>query len=123
MIVASAVGDLPEIVFPKHTRGNGQNAGSKATESVSPATSPDPNRESIDEALNPEAETAPSPQPNNAAGEVAKAKCLTVEDRPFYVVAASLQVLGLVIDYLKVMVNLNGLTMECMSRLVEFLKV
>ena len=96
------------------------------SDAVSPGISPDPDAEGITMAngtSNPDDDHA-APQPDaTTAVEVVKAKCLVIEDRSFYIVAATLQVLGLVIDYLKVMVNLNGLTMECMSRLVEFLKV
>ena len=48
---------------------------------------------------------------------------LKVEERTYYAVSATMHVLQLVIDYLKVIVNLTLMNTECMSRLVEFLKV
>lgn len=49
-------------------------------------------------------------------------KQLTIEDRTFHVVAATLDVLGLLGDYLRVIINLPLLTTDAMSRVVEFLK-
>ncbi|KAE8226141.1 hypothetical protein CF319_g1235 [Tilletia indica] len=49
-------------------------------------------------------------------------KTLDVEDRQYYVVSASLQTLRLLSEYLRVVINLPLLTMEAMSRVVEFLK-
>lgn len=119
LIISSAVSDPPEIVFGKAT----EEKNIKPSDTVSPATSPDPDAEGITMANGTgDDHTTPHPDGTTAA-EVVKAKFLMIEDRSFYIVAATLQVLGLVIDYLKVMANLNGLTMECMSRLVEFLKV
>jgi vacuolar protein sorting-associated protein 54 len=124
LIISSAVSDPPEIVFVKATVERGKNI--KPSDTASPATSPDPDAGDITMANGPsnpgDDHAAPHPDGTTAV-EVIKAKCLVIEDRSFYIVAATLQVLGLVIDYLKVMANLNGLTMECMSRLVEFLKV
>ncbi|CDS01356.1 hypothetical protein [Sporisorium scitamineum] len=49
-------------------------------------------------------------------------KTLDIEDRQYFVVDASLDVLALLIDYLKVIINLPLLTTEAMARIVEFLK-
>ncbi|KZT39716.1 Vps54-domain-containing protein [Sistotremastrum suecicum HHB10207 ss-3] len=49
-------------------------------------------------------------------------KQLHIEDRTFHVVAATLDVLGLLGDYLRVIINLPLLTTDAMSRVVEFLK-
>jgi vacuolar protein sorting-associated protein 54 len=67
-----------------------------------------------------------SPKVNGASSEesqLVNAKFLVVDNRSFYVVSATMQVLGMVVEYLTLMVNLPSLDMECMSRLVEFLKV
>ncbi|KAJ9479329.1 Vacuolar protein sorting-associated protein 54 [Pseudozyma hubeiensis] len=50
------------------------------------------------------------------------AKTLDIEDRQYFVVDASLDVLSLLVDYLKVVINLPLLTTEAMARVVEFLK-
>ncbi|KAF6763954.1 retrograde transporter [Ephemerocybe angulata] len=49
-------------------------------------------------------------------------KHLKIDDRPFYTVSATLEFLVLLVDYLKVVVNLNILTTETMSRVIEFMK-
>lgn len=50
------------------------------------------------------------------------AKTLDIENRQYFVVDASLDVLALLVDYLKVIINLPLLTTEAMARVVEFLK-
>jgi len=47
---------------------------------------------------------------------------LNVENRTFYAVGATLQVLALALDYIKLIVNLPVLTLDTMSKMVEFLK-
>lgn len=49
-------------------------------------------------------------------------KTLVIEDRQYFVVDASLDVLSLLVDYIKVIINLPLLTTEAMARVVEFLK-
>lgn len=51
------------------------------------------------------------------------AKLLNVDDHPYFVVAATLEVLELLVDYLKVIVNLQLLTTDAMGRIIEYLKV
>lgn len=50
-------------------------------------------------------------------------KLLKIEERTYFVVAATLQVLELLAGYLKVIVNLSSLTTDAMARVIEFLKV
>ena len=62
----------------------------------------------------------------SGGGETEKqkgAKHLLVEERDFYAVSATTKVLGLVLEYLKIIVNLPLLTTDAMSRVIEFLKV
>uniref|UniRef100_V5EJY0 Vacuolar protein sorting-associated protein 54 n=1 Tax=Kalmanozyma brasiliensis (strain GHG001) TaxID=1365824 RepID=V5EJY0_KALBG len=70
------------------------------------------------------AKEATSAQGDDAGddGAPALAKTLDIEDRPYFVVQASLDVLALLVDYLKVIINLPLLTTEAMARVVEFLK-
>ena len=49
-------------------------------------------------------------------------KHLHIEDRTYYVVSATTEVLTLLMDYLRVVVNLSMLTTDAMSRVIEFLK-
>ena len=49
-------------------------------------------------------------------------KHLRIEERSYYVVSATADVLILLLDYLRVIVNLSMLTTDAMSRVIEFLK-
>ena len=57
----------------------------------------------------------------NAAAE-SSSKHLRIEDRTYYVVLATSEVLTLLMDYLRAVVNLSMLTTDTMSRVIEFLK-
>ncbi|KAF9447663.1 Vps54-domain-containing protein [Macrolepiota fuliginosa MF-IS2] len=48
-------------------------------------------------------------------------KHLKIEDRSYYIVAATAEVLILLVDYLKIVVNLSTLTKDTISKVVEFL--
>lgn len=110
IIVDSAVTDAAEIVFEKVTNG-------QTITAVSTSASPEP------QSAGTPTNGATTPGEGEGEKKVVNAKFIVIEDRSFYIVSATMQVLGLVVDYLKVMVNLSSLNMECMSRLVEFLKV
>lgn len=58
----------------------------------------------------------------NLAQESSTEKLLQIDGRPFFVVGATLKVIEMLIDYLKVIVNLSLLTTDTMSRTVEYLK-
>ncbi|KAF8912041.1 Vps54-like protein-domain-containing protein [Gymnopilus junonius] len=49
-------------------------------------------------------------------------KHLRIEERTYYTVSATAEVLTLLLDYLRVVVNLSMLTTDTMSRVIEFLK-
>lgn len=51
-----------------------------------------------------------------------KTKSVTIEDKQFFVVSASLDVLDMLVEYLQVIINLPLLSTEIMGRVVEFLK-
>lgn len=57
-----------------------------------------------------------------AAASTSSTKHLRIEDRTYYVVLATSEVLTLLLDYLRVVVNLSMLTTDAMSRVIEFLK-
>jgi len=107
VIIDCAVKDALEVVFAKPSPVNGVTNGASPTSSMEtpPPTASVPNGEGA------------------GIAATGNAKYLKVEERTYYVVSATMQVLQLVIDYLKVIVNLPLMNMECMSRLVEFLKV
>ena len=116
IIVDAAVRDPPEVVFEKVAKPNGQ-----LKHPISTSASPEP---PSDGSPLPNGQTnGTSPKGGEGETKAVNAKVITIEGQTFHIVSATMQVLGLVIDYLKVMVNLPSLNMECMSRLVEFLKV
>jgi vacuolar protein sorting-associated protein 54 len=49
-------------------------------------------------------------------------KLMQIDGRPFFVVGATLKVIEMLIDYLKVIMNLSLLTTDTMSRTIEYLK-
>ncbi|CAA7271484.1 unnamed protein product [Cyclocybe aegerita] len=49
-------------------------------------------------------------------------KHLRIEDRSYYVVLATSEMLTLVLDYLRIVINLPTLTTDTMNRVIEFLK-
>ncbi|KAH7910760.1 Vps54-like protein-domain-containing protein [Hygrophoropsis aurantiaca] len=64
-----------------------------------------------------------SPNPSKMNGSSASSsKYLRIEERPYYCVSATGEVLSLLLDYLKVVVNLPMLNTDTMSRIIEFLK-
>lgn len=64
---------------------------------------------------------AESPHPPAPISEKSS-KHIKIEDRTYFTVPATSDVLRLTVDYLKVIVNLNMLTTETMSKIIEFLK-
>ncbi|KAI5124293.1 hypothetical protein M0805_008901 [Coniferiporia weirii] len=64
-----------------------------------------------------------SPRVNgNSSSQSSSFKYLAVEDRKYFAVSATLQMLGLLVDYLKIITNLTLLTTEAVGRVIEFLK-
>ncbi|KAG9318566.1 Vps54-like protein-domain-containing protein [Chiua virens] len=59
-------------------------------------------------------------KPNGSAG--ATAKYIHIEERPYFCVSATGAVLALLLEYLKLVVNLPILNTDTMSRVIEFLK-
>lgn len=57
------------------------------------------------------------------AAETSLSKTLNVEDHTYHAVGACLSCLDMLQDYLKIVINITLLTTDCMSRIVEFLKV
>ncbi|KAG2020072.1 retrograde transporter, variant 3 [Coprinopsis cinerea AmutBmut pab1-1] len=65
----------------------------------------------------------PSAAPGSAApSQRVRNKHLRIEDRSYYMVSATSEVITLLLDYIKVMVNMSLLTTDTMSRVIEFLK-
>ncbi|KAG8923036.1 hypothetical protein FRC00_006703 [Tulasnella sp. 408] len=74
----------------------------------------------------PQTNGAPNGHSDGANGvtspEKPSAKLLKIEERTYFVVAATMEVLELLMDYLKVIVNIPLLTTDAMSRIIEYLK-
>lgn len=69
--------------------------------------------------------SAPHPlplQPPSSNGSAPSSKYLRIEERPYFCVSATGAVLGLLFDYLKLVVNLPMLNIDTMGRVIEFLK-
>ncbi|KAI0647540.1 Vps54-domain-containing protein [Trametes meyenii] len=97
-----------------------------------PPMSPAPPSPALSVNGNPIRPSSPLPSPSLAPGSPGRAarrrsataptKHLRVEERPFFAVSATLDVLVLLVEYLKVIVNLPLLTTDTMSRVIELLK-
>jgi vacuolar protein sorting-associated protein 54 len=108
IIVDGAVKDAPELVISSSAMAV-ENGGSSSTSPLTPTV--------------PQS-ALPSAGPNTATSSrpSGKTKQLRIEERTYYVVPATSQILALVLDYLKVIVNMPMLTTDTMSRVIEFLK-
>lgn len=58
----------------------------------------------------------------NGTASAPLSKHLTIEDRTYFAVSATQKSLVLVVDYLKIIVNLSLLTSDTVSKVIEFLK-
>lgn len=63
----------------------------------------------------------PSPHANGSPS-TSKEKQLAIEDRKYFAVSATQNTLSLIVDYLKIIVNLSLLTTDTVSKVIEFLK-
>ncbi|KAI6022748.1 Vps54-like protein-domain-containing protein [Pisolithus marmoratus] len=100
VLVDSAVRDSPELVI-------------KDNRSTGPCP---PNNDLL--------QSPPSPSAGNvdSAQTASTSRYIRIEDRPYFCVSATGAVLGLVVDYIRLVVNLSMLNTEAMSRVIEFLK-
>lgn len=64
----------------------------------------------------------PSPPPSVPSTSAGSAKQLLIEGRPYFVVSATLRVIEMLLDYLRVVINISLLTTDTMSRTIEYLK-
>jgi vacuolar protein sorting-associated protein 54 len=104
ILVDSAVRDSPELLL---TSG--------------PTSPPAPSSNSLP-VNGTQSPTAPAGSRSKTNGTSSTAKHIRIEDRNYFTVAATTDVLGLLLDYLRVIINLSMLTTETMSRVIEFLK-
>jgi vacuolar protein sorting-associated protein 54 len=74
----------------------------------------------------------PSPAPSSPSGAPTKqngvavpsagSKHVRIEDKTYYAVSATSESLVLLLDYLRIIINLSTLTIDTMGRVIEFLK-
>jgi vacuolar protein sorting-associated protein 54 len=64
----------------------------------------------------------PKSMNNGSSTASTSTKHLRIEERTYYAVSATAEVLTLLVDYIRVVVNLSMLTTDTMSRVIEFLK-
>ncbi|THH06493.1 hypothetical protein EW145_g4050 [Phellinidium pouzarii] len=66
--------------------------------------------------------TSSEPPKLNGGSASQSSKHLTIEDRTYFAVSATLRMLDLLVDYLKVIISLPLLTTDAVGRVIEFLK-
>lgn len=101
ILVDSAVRDPPELVLK--TPAAQQSNGASPTSPLPPTPAK----------TNGDSPATPAPTGS---------KHLKIEDRTYFAVGSTTRMLALLVDYLRVIVNLPMLTTDTMSRVVEFLK-
>jgi vacuolar protein sorting-associated protein 54 len=111
IIMDSAVKDSPELVIDLTRKAPEQSSGDTSKE-VNGTSSQG------DSSMNPPP-TARTPATPSKPGSTTP---LRIEERTYFTVKATHEVLELLLDYLKVVVNMNMLTTDTMSRVIEFLK-
>ena len=107
VIIDSAVRDSPELVIKPDTQMDLPDPVTSTSTAATPGP-PDP----------------PGLRTTNGfpLSASANSKCLYIEDRTYFAVSATTEVLVLLLDYLRLVVNLTMLTTDSMSRVIEFLK-
>lgn len=118
VLVDSAVRDSPELViksdadtlFPNPLSTNGTS---------NPTLNTNGKGKSKDNPPPPPIQKAPNGfNPSSVPGS----KHVVIDERTYFVVSATAEVLVLLLDYLRVVVNLSLLTTDTMGRVIEFLK-
>lgn len=117
IIVDSAVQDSSELVINLNSEDDGTASFAIPAPRVNGGGPPEP----------PKSPPLQSP-PVSAAGSTTRMngtgkKHLKIEDRAYFAVSATTAVLVLLLDYLKVVVNISLLTTDTMAKVIEFLRV
>ncbi|KZT09727.1 Vps54-domain-containing protein [Laetiporus sulphureus 93-53] len=120
MLVDASISDPPELLLnPPALPSPRPRSPAPLSPALSPNGQPPPHPSSPlpSPTLRPVASRHPSRR-----SATSHSKHLHIEDRSYYAVSATLEVLVLLADYLKIMMNLEMLTTETMSRVIELLK-
>lgn len=113
VLVDSAVRDAPELVI-KSDADTLFSTPPPSANGVTPNTNGVPSH--------PPPPPLKGPTNGFGANSGAGAKHLRIDERNYFAVSATSEVLVLLLDYLRVVVNLSMLTTDTMSRVIEFLK-
>lgn len=70
-----------------------------------------------------ESTTANTAAANNGVSSGGKSSTLRIEDRSFFVVPATSASMELLVDYLRLIINIELITMDAMAKVIEYLKV
>lgn len=122
VLVDSAVRDSPELVIKSDTDTLFPSSNGMANGTANPI--PNTNGKGKGKGRG----TTPPPAPVKQApngfnpASAAGSKHLRIDERTYFAVSATAEVLVLLLDYLRVVVNLSLLTTDTMGRVIEFLK-
>ncbi|KAJ6597190.1 Vps54-like protein-domain-containing protein [Mycena vulgaris] len=122
ILVESAVRDVAELLVVAAIPVSSPSEASLPSLSSSASLTPASSTNSINGV--PPSPSAPAVRRTNGTSSQTKnAKTrLRIEERTFSTVSATSEALGLLLDYLRVIINLSMLTTDTMSRVIEFLK-
>ncbi|CAK5265084.1 unnamed protein product [Mycena citricolor] len=111
ILIDSAVQDVPSLLLAKGSDGTLPSVGL-----VAPSADGANGR-------TPTSPSAPVMKRSNGSSSAKNAKTrLRIEERTFSLVSATAETLTLLLDYLRIIMNLSMLTTDTMSRVIEFLK-
>lgn len=119
IIVDSAVQDSPELVINLNSEDDEKSTFTIPAPRVN-GGGPPPEPPNSPPLQSPPASAAGSTTRMNGTGGK---KHLKIEDRAYFAVSATTAVLVLLLDYLKVVVNISLLTTDTMAKVIEFLRV
>lgn len=132
IIVDSAVRDPPDLLLDNNATLFTPLPAAASSFSVATPTPTPTTATAMDGALSPTTPAGGPPsaahahtQPHSDALRAAhghSTKHLRIEERSYFAVSATASMLGLLLDYLRVVVNLPLLTPDTMGRVIEFLK-
>ncbi|KAF8263057.1 Vps54-like protein-domain-containing protein [Lactarius quietus] len=125
LILDAAVHDPRELILKIETIVAAPSVPLLALSPIRPPSSPllSPSKDSRPSSPRPSSPRPSSPRTSTRAnGTPHVRKHLRIEERSYFTVPATQEMLLLLIDYLRVIVNLSLLTTDTMSRVIEFLK-
>lgn len=111
ILVDSAVRDSPDLVVNNDSLSTLEPPVPTPAPAALPTSPPPPN-----------GTLSPTTSSRSKTNGSSASKHIRIEERNYFTVSATTEVLNLLVDYLRVIVNLSMLTTDTMSRVIEFLK-